>query len=87
MKDAFGKKINVGDKVICSTSNSGGTIYNFGEIVKLHPHKADNNKSYCPPDRVSIKIIKSTSSWVKFEKDPILYASNVVLIPFDYNKI
>lgn len=87
MKDAFGKKLSVGDKVIYSTSNSYGTVYNFGEIVKLYPHNMDKNKSYCPPDRVSINVIESTVSLVKFEKDPIIYASNVVLIPFDHNKI
>jgi hypothetical protein len=77
MKDAFGNKLTAGMKVIYSTGGSGGTVYVIGHIVQLIPHKNDPNKSYCPPDRVEIAPEKTTRC-IKFAKNPIIYASNVV---------
>jgi hypothetical protein len=77
MKDAFGKDLSLGDKIIYSTSNSNGTIYHIGEIIKFHKNK---NEYKFNPDKAAIKILKSDS---KFSKDPIVYCSNIVLLPID----
>lgn len=77
-KDAFDKNIKVGDSILYSTKSGGGTIYHFGKIIKLHPFK-NKHSPYSPPDRVEIKINKS-SCMCSFVKNPIVYASNVVKI-------
>lgn len=79
MKDAYGNRLNLGDQIIYSTVRSSGTLYHIGKIVKLYPTKPDNGKSYQPPDRVAIEVTK-TSGKYKFNNNPILYASNVVLV-------
>lgn len=80
MKDAFGRKLKVGDKVVYSTGRSpGGTVYNYGEIVRLVISEPKPNVSYYPPDRVEIKVIRSNVGYIKFEKNPLVYTSNVVL--------
>ncbi len=87
MKDAFGKKLAIGSKVLYSIRTSGpnGTIYLIGEVSKLYPLKEDLSKSYTPPDRVAIKVSKSTNEdYINlFTKDPIIYAANVVLLPLE----
>jgi hypothetical protein len=78
MKDAYGNKLKLGDQIIYSTGGSSGTRYSIGKIVELHPSPPDTGQFYRPPDRVSVKVTK-TSGNVKI-KSAILYASNVVLI-------
>ena len=78
MKDAFGNDLELGDTVIYSTKGGGGTEYVIGTIAKMHPCQP-SNKSYYPPDRVSIDVTKHTCS-IGFSKNPIIYASNVVRI-------
>ena len=78
MKDAFGKQIKLGDKVIYSVSGGGGTEYVIGTVSKLYPYKK-SDKSYTPPDRVSINPIRTTRS-LDFSKEPIIYAANVVVL-------
>ena len=75
MKDAFGNKLKVGSKIVYATG--GGPDYVIGTIVKLYPRKNDPGKSYSPPDRVMVEPEKTTRS-VEFEKNPTVYASNVV---------
>lgn len=77
MKDAFGKELSIGDKIIYSTSNSNGTTYHIGEIIKFHENK---NEHKWNPDKATVKILKSDS---KFSKDPIVYCSNIVCLPVD----
>ena len=77
MKDAFDKPIELGDKVIYSTGGSG-TTYVIGEVSKLHASDP-NNSSYYPPDRVTIAPLYTTNR-IGFSKNPILYASNVVVL-------
>lgn len=79
MKDAFKNEIKEGDKVIYSTSGCGGTYYHVGKVVKLFPYKRDKTKNYNPPDRVEVKVKKSSKS--KFTKNPLVYALNVVVLP------
>ncbi len=83
MKDAFKKKIELGSTVLYSVNNSAGTVYNIGEVVKLHKHKNDPCKRYCPPDRVEINVTKRSPREAKFMKNPVLYASNVVVLPVE----
>jgi len=81
MKDAFGKPMSVGDKVIYATGSGSGTCYHQGMISKLYLSK-NGSKSYSPPDRVSIQVIKSSRK-TTFSKEPVVYASNVVLLPIE----
>lgn len=78
MKDAFGKELELGSKVLYSTGSGGGTVYHVGEVTKLHDKK--NEYKTWNPERVTVKILKSDS---KFTRDPIVYASNVVLLPVE----
>ena len=77
MKDAFGNTIKLQSIILYSTASGAGTEYHYGEIVKLYPYKK-TNKSYSPPDRVEIQVNKSNKG-MKFRKNPVVYASNVVL--------
>lgn len=79
MKDAFGNKLSVGDRVIYSTKGGAGTVYCIGTVTILHPCKNEKGKSYTPPDRVTVSVT-SCSQKQSFLKDPIVYASNVVLL-------
>ena len=73
MKDAFGKKIKEGTKVLYSTRNSAGTIYVIGTVSQLLPGK--------PFDRIAVTPIKATKrNFGGYNKDPIIYASNAVVI-------
>ena len=78
MKDAFGNDLELGDMILYSTGGSAGTKYMVGTIQKMHPCQP-SNKSYYPPDRVSIDVQHHTCH-VGFSKNPIIYASNVVRI-------
>lgn len=72
MKDAFGKELEVGSKVMYS-SLGYGIVYHVGKVLRLLPAKATT------PDKVEIKIIKSSDNG-EFTKNPIVYAKNVVLM-------
>lgn len=79
IKDAFNSLIKVGDTVLYSPA-SRETVYNIGEIVKIHPakqvkHKYITNASV--PDRVEVSVFKSSSKYGP-TKNVIVYASNVV---------
>ena len=74
MKDAFGEEVKEGSMVLYSTGGSYGTVYHSGEVVRLLPAKET------VPDKVEIKIVKSSNKQVKFTKNPLVYVSNVVLI-------
>lgn len=74
MVDAFGKKLAVGNKVIYGTKHSGGTNYVIGHIIELIDDKFVQG---CQIDQVRIKV-KATSREVVL-KNPVVYASNVVL--------
>ena len=79
MKDAFGNTLSVGDKIIYSVKTGAGTVYIIGKVDSLLPHKDKPNKLYTPPDRVSVAVEQS-SPQQEFVKNPVVYASNVVLI-------
>jgi len=79
MKDAFKKALKVNDKVLYSVRGGGGTVYYVGEVVKLHPHK-NNDQPYSPPDRVEVEVTRSSDKST-FSKNPIVYASNVIVLP------
>jgi hypothetical protein len=72
MKDAFGKELEVGSKVLYSTGGGYGTVYHIGEILRLLPAKVTT------PDKVEIKVVES-SCGLKLAKNPMVYAANVVL--------
>lgn len=78
MKDAFKAIIKVGDTVLYSPA-SRDTVYNIGDIVKFHAGKKVTNKNitYFLPDRVEIKVFKSSSKYIP-TKNVVVYASNVV---------
>mgnify|MGYP006326040695 CR=1 FL=1 len=78
MLDAFKNKIKIGDVVLYSPSKRD-TEYNVGNIIKFHPGKQTTTKNitYFLPDRVEIKVFKSSSKYVP-TKNVIVYASNVV---------
>jgi hypothetical protein len=82
MKDTFGSKLSLADTVLYCTNSSagGGTTYVIGSISKLYPcHPIA--KGYYPPDRIAVKVKKTNKKLtVVFEKDPIINASNVVLL-------
>ena len=79
MIDAFGNHLEVGTKVLYSVKSGRGTMYALGKIVKLIPWVL-SQKSYQPPDRVEIEIDTTNDGSHKFfTKNPILYASNVVV--------
>lgn len=79
MEDAFKKKLELGSKVLYSTGGGAGTVYHVGEVVKLYPTK-DDGKHYSPPDRVEVKVDRTTAR-TGFMKNPLVYASNVVVLP------
>lgn len=79
MLDAYNNKLKMGDQIIYSTGGSSGTLYHIGKIVKLYPSPPNTGQIYTPPDRVAIEITE-TSGRYKFNNNPIVYASNVVLI-------
>lgn len=78
IKDAFGSLIKAGDTVLYSPS-SRETVYNIGDIVKFHPgkQKTSKNITYFLPDRVEIKVFKSSSKYIP-TRNVIVYTSNVV---------
>ena len=77
MKDAFKQKIEVGSKVVYSVGGKPmGTYYVLGTVSKLHTKKPTS------PDKVSITLIK-TSDGTKFEREPVVNASNVIVIPME----
>lgn len=79
MKDTFGRNLKINDKVLYSVKAGSGTVYYIGEVVKLHPYQ-NNDQPYSPPDRVEVAVSKSSNE-SKFVKNPIVYASNVVVLP------
>lgn len=81
MKDAFNKEIFLESNVLYSTGGGAGTSYYIGKVVKLYPCSEDLKKSY-NPDRVAIQIEKSSDPhWKLPSKNPIVYSSNVILLP------
>ena len=76
MKDAFNRDINLGNTVLYSTHDCGGTIYNIGKVVKLYP--SISTKIGWNPDRVRIQL--ELSNQKSFSKNPILYAMNVIVL-------
>lgn len=78
MNDAFGNDLSIGDKVIYSIKNGFGTVYVIGKISSLVPCKSKHGSPYLPP-RVSIQVEDSRPK-IEFVKNPVLYASNVVLV-------
>lgn len=78
IKDAFNSLIKVGDTVLYSPA-SRETVYNIGEIVKIHPAKQVKHKhiTYLLPTRVEVRVFKSSSTYGP-TKNVIVYASNVV---------
>lgn len=76
MLDAFKNEIKVGDRVMYATHSSYGTTYVIGTISKLY----SDTKYISPLDRVAVAPT-ITSNFTKFDKNPVVYASNVVLIP------
>lgn len=88
MKDAFGKDIEEGSDVLYSTGGGGGTVYHIGKVVRLLSEKKStpkkNNNRTSPvnqwtPDKVEIEVSKSSSDY-KMTKNPLVYASNVVVL-------
>lgn len=78
MKDAFGKKLQLDDKVIYSTKGGGGTEYIVGKIVRLLPYKKSNAPQY-KVDKVEIEVAQ-TNRRASSDSKTIIYSSNVVLI-------
>jgi hypothetical protein len=88
MKDAFGKEIKEGSRVLYSTGGGGGTVYHIGKVVRLLAEKESTPKASSnrispvnqwTPDKVEIEINKSSQKNL-MTKNPLVYASNVVVM-------
>lgn len=66
MKDAFGIKLKIGDRVLHSVHNSRGTNYSVGNITEFLPKTQHYDKK--------IVVMKKDGSIIK------VYPVNVVLI-------
>lgn len=70
MKDAFGRKLSVGDIVLYGAKTSGGTVYNACYLIKLLPGTCD---------RVVVRQFEN-SVVGNVKKEVTVHASNVVLL-------
>ena len=80
MKDTFGATISVGDKVIYAVRNGGGTQYVYGTVSEL---KTETKGSGFVVDMVAVHPLRTTEAKRIFKVDPLVYASNVVVIPVE----
>lgn len=79
MKDAFGKEITL-DSIVLYTTGTTSPIFVIGKIVKLY--QKDPKPLVWAPDKVMVELIKASAN-VRYSKNPIIYASNVMVIEKD----
>jgi hypothetical protein len=75
MIDAFGQPIGLITLCCRGTKGSGGTVYNGGVVIKVF------EQTHTSPDRVTVEVKQTSARHGITPSNPILYASNVVVLP------
>lgn len=77
MTDAFGRELAVGDRVLYSVKNGGGTGYAVGSVLELRAKQLEHRWAG-GLDRVVVNVERVSEGGRIPSKAVLLYANNVV---------